>query len=296
MSFKGFEWIICTGGYTMSITTRLFNTARLTTLFAVLVALFGVMGYLFAGTGGMIMGLVLAGAMNVVTYFYSDKMVVKMHNAEPLDESTAPELHKTVARLASDAGIPKPDMYIMNTDTPNAFATGRNPEKGVVCVTSGLLNHLSSDEVEGVLAHEIAHIENRDTLIQTVAGTVAGAISVLAQMMWFSSMSGQNRHPAFMFAGVLLAPIAASMVKMAISRSREYTADSTAAQYTDPKNLAGALRSIETAVSQKPMEQGARGASHMFIINPFRGDKMAKLFSTHPSTDERIHRLQQHAA
>ncbi len=280
----------------MSITSRLFNTARLTTLFAVLIALFGVLGYLFAGTAGMILGLLFAGAMNAVTYFYSDRMVVKMHKAEKLDESAAPGLHKTVERLASDADIPKPRLYIMHTDTPNAFATGRNPEKGVVCVTSGLLNHLSSNEVEGVLAHEIAHIKNRDTLIQTVAGTVAGAISVLAQMMWFSSMSGQNRHPAFMFAGVLLAPIAASMVKMAISRSREYTADATAARYTNPQHLAGALRSIETAVSQRPMQNGVRGASHMFIINPFRGDRMSKLFSTHPPTQERINRLEQHAA
>ncbi len=278
----------------MSTISRLLNTARLTTLFAVLVALFGALGYFFAGTGGMIMGLVFAGAMNVVTYFYSDKMVVKMHKAQPLDKSTAPDLHQTVDRLARDAGIPKPDLYIMKTDTPNAFATGRNPEKGVVCVTSGLLNHLSDSEVEGVLAHELAHIKNRDTLIQTVAGTFAGAISVLAQMMWFSTLSGENRHPAFMFGGMLLAPLAASMIKMAISRSREYTADSTAAQYTDPMHLAGALRSIETAVSRHPMKNGARGTSHMFIINPFRSDALSKLFSTHPPTEERIARLEQH--
>lgn len=280
----------------MGVATRLLNTARITTLFAVLIALFGALGYLFYGFSGMIMGLVFAGAMNIVTYFYSDKIVVKMYRAKPIDESQAPELHNRVKRLASDANIPTPRLYLMNSDTPNAFATGRNPEKGVVCVTSGLLNHLSTEEVEGVLAHEIAHIKNRDTLIQAVAGTVAGAISVLAQMLWFSTMSGENRNPALAFGGMLLAPIAASMVKMAISRSREYTADSTAATLTDPHHLAGALRSIESAVAQRPMQQGARGTSHMFIINPFRGDAFSKLFSTHPPTEERIRRLEQYAA
>lgn len=279
----------------MSLTTRLLNTARLTTLFAILIALFGVIGYLFYGTTGMLMGLLFAGAMNIVTYFYSDKMVVKMYRAKPLAQSDAPDLHERVERLAADADIPKPRLYLMQSDTPNAFATGRNPEKGVVCVTSGLLNHLSTDEVEGVLAHEIGHIKNRDTLIQAVAGTVAGAISVLAQMMWFSTLSGENRNPALMFGGVLLAPFAASMVKMAISRSREYTADRTAATLADPQYLASALRSIESAVSRRPMQQGPRGTSHMFIINPFRGDALSRLFSTHPPTEERIQRLQQYA-
>jgi heat shock protein HtpX len=279
----------------MSLTPRLLNTVRLTTLFAVLIALFGIMGYLFFGTSGLIMGLLFAGVMNTVTYFFSDRIVVKMQRAQPVSATDAPDLHAMVERLADDAGIPKPRLYMMQTDTPNAFATGRNPENGVVCVTSGLLNHLSQDEVEGVIAHEIGHIKNRDTLIQAVAGTVAGAISVLAQMMWFSTLSGENRHPAFMLGGIILAPVAATMVKMAISRSREYTADRTAASLTNPQHLANALRSIETAVSQRPMKQGVRGTSHMFIINPFRGDAMAKLFSTHPPTEERIQRLEQYA-
>lgn len=279
----------------MNESTRLLNTARLTSLFAVLIALFGILGYLFYGFSGMIMGLVFASAMNIVTYFYSDKMVVKMYRATPLERSQAPEIHDRVKRLAQDANIPTPSLYLMNSDTPNAFATGRNPERGVVCVTAGLLNHLSTEEVEGVLAHEIAHIKNRDTLIQAVAGTVGGAISVLAQMLWFSTLSGENRNPALAFGGMLLAPIAASMVKMAISRSREYTADSTAATLTHPHYLAGALRSIESSVSRRPMQHGPRGTSHMFIINPFRGDALSKLFSTHPPTEERIRRLEQYA-
>ncbi len=278
----------------MSLTTRLLNTVRLTTLFAVLIALFGILGYMFYGMSGLIIGLLLAGAMNIVTYFFSDRIVVKMQRAKPLSEADAPGIHDMVDRLAADADIPKPRLYMMKTDTPNAFATGRNPEKGVVCVTSGLLNHLSQDEVAGVIAHEIGHIKNRDTLIQAVAGTVAGAISVLAQMLWFSTLSGENRHPAFMLGGIILAPIAASMVKMAISRSREYTADRTAATLTNPQHLADALRSIETAVSRRPMQNGVRGTSHMFIINPFRGDAMSKLFSTHPPTADRIQRLEQY--
>lgn len=279
----------------MSLRSRLLNTARLGTLFAVLVALFGALGYLFAGTQGVVMGLVLAGLMNVGTYFYSDRIVTRMYKAQSLDRSDAPQLYDTVERLAGEAGVPMPDLYLVPEETPNAFATGRNPEHGVVCVTNGLLDQLSQKEVEGVLAHEVAHIANRDTLIQAVAGTVAGAISIVAQLLWFSSLSDRNQNPALMFGGMLLAPIAASMVKMAISRSREYTADATAAQYTSPRYLAEALQSIESAVARKPMQHGARGTSHMFIINPFRGDTMAKLFSTHPPTEERIRRLQQYA-
>jgi heat shock protein HtpX len=216
-----------------------------------------------------------------------------MHRARPLEESEAQDLHATVKRLADQAGVPKPDLYLMDSGTPNAFATGRNPDNAIVCVTSGLLEQLSSDEVEGVLAHEMAHISNRDTLIQAVAGTLAGAISLLAQMMFFGLLDDEGGHPAVMIGGMLLAPLAASMVKMAISRSREYTADATAAEYTDPSFLADALRRIESSVSRRPMKNGARGASHMFIINPFRGDRLAKLFSTHPPTEERVQRLEQ---
>jgi len=215
-----------------------------------------------------------------------------MYRAKPLDKEQAPELHQTVEQLAEQADIPMPDLYLMDSATPNAFATGRNPEHGVVCVTSGLLQHLSNGEVKGVLAHEIGHIKNRDTLIQAVAGTIAGAISMLAQMLLFSTMDGEARNPLLMIGGIVLAPLAATLIQMAISRSREFSADAAAAQMTSPVNLANALRSIESAVEQRPMKNGSRGTAHMFIINPFRGDSLAKLFSTHPPTDERIQKLE----
>jgi heat shock protein HtpX len=271
----------------------LIDTIKLSTLFAVLIALFGGIGFFFMGMDGLILGLIVAGIMNIGSYFYSDKLVVKMHRAKPLSEEDHPELHRTVEELAEKAGVPKPDLYIMNTDTPNAFATGRNPKHSIVCVTSGLLTKLNSDEVEGVLAHEIAHVKNRDTLIQAVAGTLAGAISIIAQMMFFSSFGRENRNPALLVAGIIIAPLAASMVKMTISRSREFTADATAANYTDPGYLASALQSIESSVARNPLKNGPRGTSHMFIINPFRQDRLAKLFSTHPPTEERIQRLQE---
>lgn len=267
------------------------NDFKLSMLFAALIALFGGLGYLWTGTTGLVLGLGLALVLNVFSFFYSHKMVVKMYGAQPLDESQR-ELHGMVEELAMKAGIPKPELYLMDSDTPNAFATGRNPEKAVVCVTSGLLQHLSKDEVEGVLAHEVSHIKNRDTLIQSVAGVLGGAISIIAQMLWFSSLDGEARNPVFLIAGMVLAPVAASMIQMAISRTREFVADRSAAEITDPVYLADALRRIEAVVEQRPMKSGARGTSHMFIVNPFRGESLAKLFSTHPPTEERIVRLQ----
>lgn len=269
------------------------NTIKLSMLFAVLIALFGGIGYFFLGTSGLILGLLFAGGMNIITYLYSHKIVTRMYNAQPLDETQGRELHRMTEKLAEKAGVPKPDLYLMNSQTPNAFATGRNPEHGIVCVTTGLLHHLDTDEVEGVIAHEIGHIKNRDTFIQAVAGTIAGAISIIAQMLFFSSLDGEARNPVFMIGGILLAPLAASLIQMAISRSREFTADATAAQMTAPVNLANALRRIESAVEQAPMKDGARGTAHMFIINPFRGDTFAKLFSTHPPTEDRIRKLGQ---
>ncbi|MCJ7429423.1 MAG: zinc metalloprotease HtpX [Candidatus Nanohaloarchaeota archaeon QJJ-5] len=270
---------------------NILNKLRLGGLFAVLIALFGGVGLYFGGAGGLIMGLVFALLMNGVSYFYSHKIVVKMHRAQPMEGDT--KIHTMVEELATKAGIPEPELYVMDTKTPNAFATGRNPKHGVVCVTTGLMQNLSDDEIEGVLAHEIAHIKNRDTLIQAVAGTIAGGISILAQMLMFSTMSGEQKNPMMAIAGMVLAPIAASVIKMAISRSREFSADATAATFTEPRYLADALKSIDRSVQQAPMEDGARGASHMFIINPFGGDSLSKLFSTHPPTEERIRRLEQ---
>lgn len=267
------------------------NSVKLTALFATLVALFAGLGYLFFGPMGLIMGIVLAGGMNLLSYFYSHKIVTKMHRAKPLERADAPELHDMVERLAEKADVPVPDLYLMESATPNAFATGRNPSNAVVCVTSGLLQGLGEQEVEGVLAHEIAHVKNRDTLIQAAAGTIAGAVSMLAQMLFFSSLDGEARNPAFLIGGMLMAPVAASLLKMAISRSREYTADETAATFTEPHYLASALESIESHVQARPMQNGARGTSHMFIVNPFRGDTLSRLFSTHPPTEERVARL-----
>lgn len=270
---------------------KLLNTARLGMLFAVLIALFGGIGYWFGGIAGLMMGLVFALLTNGISYFYSHKIVVSMHRAKPMEDNTA--IHSMVEELAAKADLPVPDLYVMDEKTPNAFATGRNPQNGVVCVTTGLMQSLSDEEIEGVLAHEIAHIKNRDTLIQAVAGTIAGGISILAQMLMFSTMTGEQKNPLMMIGGMILAPVAASVIKMAISRSREYSADATASTLTEPGYLADALRRIENSVQQAPMKNGARGASHMFIINPFGGDTMSKLFSTHPPTEERIKRLEQ---
>lgn len=269
---------------------NLLRKARLGMLFAVLIALFGGFGFYVGGTGGLVIGLLFALVMNGVSYFYSHKIVVKMHRAKPMEDNTA--LHSVVQELATKANIPTPQLYVMDSDTPNAFATGRNPKHGVVCVTTGLMQSLSDEEIEGVLAHEIAHIKNRDTLIQAVAGTIAGGISLLAQMLLFSTLSGEQKNPVMVIGGMILAPIAASVIKMAISRSREFSADATAATLTEPGYLADALHRIETSVQQQPMEQGARGAAHMFIINPFGGDSLSRLFSTHPPTEERIKQLE----
>lgn len=265
---------------------------RMAGLFAVLIALFGSIGMFIGGVGGLATGLVMASAMNLGTYYFSDRIVLRMHRARPMDESERSALHSVVERLADEAGLPKPDLYVMESETPNAFATGRNPENAVVCVTTGLLHHLDTEEVEGVLAHELSHIKNRDTLIQAVAGTLAGAVSLVAQFLFFFA-ADDDVHPAVLIGTIIFAPLAASILKLAISRSREFTADATAAQYTDPSYLASALRRIEAFASQTPMKRGARGTSHMFIVNPFRGESLSRLFSTHPPTEERVKRLEE---
>lgn len=265
--------------------------ARLAALFGLLTALFIGLGYAFFGTSGIVMGLLFAGVMNIGSYLYSDRLVVRMTGARELEDGEAPGLREMVAELAEEAGIPEPRLYVQETDTPNAFATGRSPERGVVCVTQGLLRDCSEDEVRGVVAHEMGHIANRDTLVQSIAGTLAGAVSMVAQLLLFSTMDGEEGHPAMLFGGMLLAPLAATMLQTAISRSREYSADRFAADIVDPTYLADALRSIEASVSSRPM-QGNQGTSHMYIVNPFRGQRMARLFSTHPPTEERISRLE----
>ena len=255
-------------------------------------------GGLIGGKSGMTMALVMAFGMNFITYWFSDKIVLKMYGAKQVSESEAPEFFGIVRRLAQRAELPMPKVYIMEQEQPNAFATGRNPEHGAVAVTSGILRILSRDELEGVIAHELAHIKNRDILVSTVAATIAGAISYLAQMAQWSMIFGgrsddeRGGNPAASLVMMIVGPIAAMMVQMAISRSREYGADAGGAEIAgNPMHLAGALRKLQMASQQIPM-QANPATAHMFIVSPFSGGGLLKLFSTHPPMEERIARLE----
>ncbi len=279
------------------------NYLRTTLLLAGLTALFMGVGYLIGGSGGALIALVVAGAMNIFTYWNSDRMVLSMHGAQEVDQRTAPELVGIVADLARRADLPMPRVYLMDNPQPNAFATGRDPQHAAVAATTGLLAMLSRDEVAGVLAHELAHIKHRDTLIMTMTATVAGAISMLAQ---FGMFFGGNQREGNSGAGVIgtlamvvLAPIAAMLVQMAISRTREYAADDLGARICgNPRSLAAALARIDAAahaIENVPAEHNPATA-HMFIINPLSGQRMDNLFSTHPATENRIAALEQLAA
>jgi heat shock protein HtpX len=238
--------------------------------------------------------------MNAFSYWNSDKMVLRMHGAREIDEASAPGYYSMVRDLAANAGLPMPRVYIMDNDQPNAFATGRNPENAAVAATTGLLNALSEEEVAGVMAHELAHIKNRDTLTMTITATIAGAISMLANFgMFFGGNRNNNSFGIFgMIAVMLLAPIAAALVQMAVSRSREYEADKLGAQISrKPLWLASALERMSIITKQIPNIAAERNpaSAHMFIINPLSGARMDNLFSTHPNTQNRIARLKQMA-
>ena len=256
-------------------------------------------GGLIGGKSGMTIALVMAFGMNFVTYWFSDKIILKMYGARAVTESEAPELYGTVRRLAQRAQLPMPKVYVMDEDQPNAFATGRNPEHGVVAVTTGIMRILSREELEGVIAHELAHIRNRDILVGTVAASIAGAISYLAQMAQWAALfggrsdnEGERGSPVAALVMMIVGPIAAMMVQMAISRSREYGADSGGAEISgNPRNLAAALRKLHAASQRVPM-QAAPATAHMFIVNPLSGGGMLKLFRTHPPMEERIARLE----
>ena len=256
-------------------------------------------GGLIGGKSGMTIALVLAFGMNFVTYWFSDKIILKMYGARAVTESEAPELYGTVRRLAQRAQLPMPKVYVMDEDQPNAFATGRNPEHGVVAVTTGIMRILSREELEGVIAHELAHIRNRDILVGTVAASIAGAISYLAQMAQWAALfggrsdnEGERGSPVAALVMMIVGPIAAMMVQMAISRSREYGADSGGAGISgNPRHLAAALRKLHAASQRVPM-QATPATAHMFIVNPLSGGGMLKLFSTHPPMEERIARLE----
>jgi heat shock protein HtpX len=261
-------------------------------LMAIMTLLFMVVGNAIGGQGGMLVALGIAGATNFMGYFFSHKMVLKAYKAQPLDQNH--RITQMVKKLAENANMPMPQVYMINQDQPNAFATGRNPEHGVVAVTRGLVNNMSENEISGVLAHELAHIQNRDILIGTVAATMAGAISYLGYMSRFGMAnrgSGKQVNPLFLILAMVLAPLAASMIRMAISRAREYKADSLGAKICgNPAHLSSALSKLENWSKQIPM-RGNQSTAHMFIVYPFSGSAFSKLFSTHPPIGERIKRL-----
>ncbi len=245
-----------------------------------------------------LIAILLALIPNVIAYYFSDKFVLMSYNARILDKHEIPWLHQMVERVARKAGLPKPKVAIVPTETPNAFATGRNPENAVVAVTEGILKLLSPEELEGVIGHEIAHIKHRDILISTIVATLAGAIIYIAEWMLYWGgiffVSEEDSNPLELIGTILLlilAPIAATLIQFAISRQREFYADEEGAKLTHPLWLANALAKLERGVELYPLERGNPATAHMFIINPFRKDFIAKLFSTHPPTEERIERL-----
>ena len=278
------------------------NRLKTVALLAMLTALLLWMGESLGGRGGLIFALAFAVIMNFSAYWFSDKIVLRMYGAQPIEPSDAPELFSIVQGLADRMGVPMPKVYIIPQESPNAFATGRNPSHAAVAVTAGIMRLLSRSELEGVLAHELGHVKNRDTLISTAAATIAGALSHLANMaMWGMMLGGRggddNRgHPFAALLGIIVAPIVAMMIQMAISRSREFMADESGARLTGrPLDLASALKKIEGSKGRVPMTAGSPATAHLFIINPFSSKGMAHLFSTHPATAERVKRLEEMA-
>ncbi len=276
------------------------NYLRTAMLLAGLTALFMGVGYLIGGASGATIALVVAAGMNLFAYWNSDRMVLSMHGAQEVDERTAPDLVRIVGELAARAGLPMPRVYLMDNPQPNAFATGRDPQHAAVAVTSGLLQRLSREEVAGVVAHELAHIKNHDTLTMTITATIAGAISMLAQFGIFFGSSRDNNNNGMGVIGtlalIILAPLAAMIVQMAISRTREYAADEMGAEISgQPAWLASALAKIARAAHAIPNAEAEHNpaTAHMFIINPLSGARMDNLFSTHPAVENRIAALEQ---
>ena len=254
-------------------------------------------GYLLGGATGAMIALVVAAGTNLFAYWNSDRMVLSMHGAQPVDANYAPDLHRMVADLAARAQLPMPKVYLMDNPQPNAFATGRNPENAAVAVTTGLMQQLTREELAGVVAHELAHIKHHDTLLMTITATIAGAISMLGQFGMFFGGNRNNNGPGMIgsIALMVLAPLGAMVVQMAISRTREYAADEMGARICgQPTWLASALQKIDNAAHQIPNEDAERApaTAHMFIINPLSGRGMDNLFSTHPATENRIAALQ----
>jgi heat shock protein HtpX len=267
----------------------------LITLTLVLIWVGGALG----GKQGMTIALIIALGMNFISYWFSDKIVLRMYGARQVTESDAPELYSIVRSLVQKAGMPMPKVYIMDQEQPNAFATGRNPKHAAVAVTTGIMRILTSEELQGVIGHELSHIRNRDILIGTIAATIAGAISYLAQMAQWAMIFGGHRgddnegsSPVAAFVMMIVGPIAALIIQMAISRSREYAADTGGAELAgNPRYPSGALRKLHMASQKIPMHANP-ATSHMFIVNPLSGRGLLKLFSTHPPIEERIARLE----
>jgi heat shock protein HtpX len=274
------------------------NYFKTAILLAGMTALFMGVGFMIGGESGMLIALVVAAGMNVFAYWNSDKMVLSMHGAQEVDERVAPELYQMVRELSQRAGLPMPRVFLMDNPQPNAFATGRNPENSAVAATTGLLQTLTREEIAGVMAHELAHIKNRDTLIMTVTATLAGAIGMLAQFGMFFG-GNRNNNPlgiVGVLAMVILAPLAAMLVQMAISRSREYAADRMGGEIVGrPRHLASALAKLGQLAQRIPNQaaEANPATAHLFIVNPLSGERMDNLFSTHPSMENRIAALEQ---
>jgi heat shock protein HtpX len=278
------------------------NTCKTMVLMVTLSLMLVGIGAILGGKSGMTIALVIAFGMNFISYWFSDKIVLKMYSAREVSEAQAPELYSMTRELSYAAVLPMPKVYLMEQDQPNAFATGRNPEHGAIAVTTGIMRILSKEELKGVLAHELAHIKHRDILVATVAATIAGAISYLAQMaQWTMFFGGRDNerdggNPLAVIVMMIVGPIAALLIQMAISRSREYGADAGGAQIAgNPQYLASALRKLDAFSRKIPMD-ATPATAHLFIVSPLSGGGFLKLFSTHPPMEERITRLEQMAA
>ncbi|MCO5977152.1 zinc metalloprotease HtpX [Ideonella oryzae] len=275
----------------------MFNLMKTAVLMAAITALFMVIGRLLGGQQGMVLALLLALGMNFFSYWFSDKMVLRMYNAQEVDAQTAPQFYRLVQELAANAGLPMPRVYLINEDAPNAFATGRNPQHAAVAATTGILRVLTERELRGVMAHELAHVQHRDILISTISATMAGAIGMLANFaMIFGGRDEEGRpvNPIVSILVMILAPIAASLIQMAISRAREFEADRGGAEISgDPMALASALQKIHRYAQGIPLQtaEAHPETAQMMIMNPLSGRGLSGLFSTHPSTEERVERL-----
>jgi len=279
------------------------NRMKTVILLATLTAVLVWAGDALGGRIGLLTALVFAGVMNFGAYWWSDRLILRMFNAQEVTEQEAPALHRLVRELALRGGIPMPRVYVIPEAAPNAFATGRNPHRAAVAVTDGLMQVLEREELEGVIAHELGHVKNRDTLVMTIAATIAGAVSMLAHLGHMAFLFGGSRssdereeggsHPLAGLLGIIVAPIAAVLIQAAVSRSREFLADEAGARLCgNPRALASALEKIEALSRARPMTAGSPATAHLFIVNPFSGGGVLRLFSTHPSTEQRVARLE----